>query len=95
VAHLLTELEYIIQTEKTTCAIQFKELLQEAIKLKQALPAYQTDHAEILEIQKQLDALLKDTIPDSAENSKCEGQTQVVGAIQDRAATLLHNPVSY
>ena len=69
-AHLLRELEYLIQTEKTTWVNQFKELLLKAIKLKQTLPAYPTDHPEILEIEKQLDALLKETIPDSAEKTK-------------------------
>jgi transposase len=69
-AHLLRELEFLIQTEKTSWADQFKELLLKAIKLKQALPAYPTDHPGTLEIEKQMDDLLKETVPDSAAKTK-------------------------
>ncbi|TAK37470.1 MAG: hypothetical protein EPO28_11840 [Saprospiraceae bacterium] len=41
-----------------------------AVKLKQALPAYPTDHPEALEVQKQLDDLLKETMTNSAAKTK-------------------------
>jgi transposase len=69
-AHLLRELEFLMQTEKTTWANQFNELLLKAIKLKQALPAYPTGHPEALEVEKQLDGLLKEPIPDNAAKTK-------------------------
>lgn len=61
-AHLLRELEYLIQAEKTTWANQFKELLLQAVKLKQTQPAYHNDHPQILELEQQLDTLLAQTI---------------------------------
>jgi hypothetical protein len=69
-AHLLRELKFLIETEETIWANQFKELLLKAIKLKQALPAYPTDHPETLEIEKQMDDLLKVTIPDNAAKTE-------------------------
>jgi transposase len=69
-AHLLRELEYLIQTEKSSWTNQFKELLLKAIKLKQALPAYPTDHPGALEIEKQMDDLLKEAIPVNAVKTK-------------------------
>jgi transposase len=61
-AHLLRELIFLIETEKTTWANQFKELLVKAIKLKQAADQYPKDHPETIKIEQQLDALLKVTI---------------------------------
>lgn len=63
-AHLLRELEYLIQAEKTSWANQFKELLLQAIKLKQTQKAYNKDHPKTLEIEQQLDTLLAQTICD-------------------------------
>lgn len=69
-AHLLRELEYLIQTEKTTWADQFKELLLKAIKLKQTLPSYPVDHPGAVAMEKQLDGLLKEPMPDTATKTK-------------------------
>jgi transposase len=63
-AHLLRELVYLIQTENTAWAQQFKELLQKAIKLKQNKEAYSKNHSDTIEIENQLDHLLEHTIPD-------------------------------
>jgi len=63
-AHLLRELEYLIQAEKTSWANQFKELLLQAIKLKQTQKAYNKDHPETFKIEQQLDALLAQSICD-------------------------------
>ncbi len=57
-AHLLRELEYLIQAEKTSWANQFKELLLQAIKLKQTQKAYNKDHPQTFHIEQQLDTLL-------------------------------------
>lgn len=63
-AHLLRELEYLIQAEKTLWANQFKELLLHAIKLKQTQSAYDKNNPQTSEIENQLDALIAQTIPD-------------------------------
>lgn len=62
-AHLLRELEYLIQAEKTPWANQFKELLLKAIKLKQIQSTYDKNHPQTLELENQLDSLLAQTIP--------------------------------
>jgi len=63
-AHLLRELVYLIQTENTAWAQQFKELLQKAIKLKQNKVAYSKNDPDTIEIENQLSHLLEQTIPD-------------------------------
>lgn len=68
IAHLLRELLYLIQAEKTSWADEFKELLLKAIKLKQDQSAYDKNHPQTIEIENQLDALLAQTIPD--QNAK-------------------------
>ena len=67
-AHLLRELEYLIQAEKTSWANQFKELLLHAIKLKQVQSAYDKNDPQTIEIENQLDVLIAQTIP--APNAK-------------------------
>lgn len=69
-AHLLRELEYLIQTEKTAWADQFKELLLKAIKLKQTLPSYPVDHPGAVAVEERLDGLLKEPMPDTAPKTK-------------------------
>lgn len=61
-AHLLRELEYLIQAEKTSWANQFKELLLHAIKLKQTQSAYDKLNPQMIEIENKLEALLAQTI---------------------------------
>lgn len=63
-AHLLRELLYLIQTENITWANSFKELLLEAIRLKQNKNAYPKDHPLLTALEKQLDDLLQETIHD-------------------------------
>lgn len=65
---MLRELEYLIQTEKTSWANEFKELLLKAIKLKQAQAAYDKNHPQTLQIEELLDVLLAQTIP--AQNAE-------------------------
>lgn len=64
IAHLLRELLYLIQAEKTSWANEFKELLLKTIKLKQIQSAYDKGHPQTLEVENQLDALLAQTIPE-------------------------------
>ena len=63
-AHLLRELEYLIEAEKTSWANQFKELLLQAIKLKQTQKSYNKDHPQTCQIEQQLDTLLDQSILD-------------------------------
>lgn len=58
VAHLLRDCNYIIQTEKSQWATQFKELLKDALKLKQEQAQYAQNDLKCLEIQERLDILL-------------------------------------
>ncbi len=59
-AHLLRDLNYLIQSEKNEWATQFKLLLQEAIKLKQTNPQYNQNDAKTLEIEQKLQLLLSE-----------------------------------
>lgn len=61
-AHLLRELEYLIQAEKTSWANQFKELLLKAIKLKQAQSAYDKNNPKTIVIENRLDELIAQSI---------------------------------
>lgn len=57
-AHLLRDLNYLIQTEKTNWATEFKALLQQAIKLKQEQASYAQNDAKCVEIEQKLELLL-------------------------------------
>lgn len=60
-AHLLRDLNYLIEAEQTTWAMDFKTLLKDALQLKKAQSAYTTSDAKVVEIEQRADALL-DTI---------------------------------
>jgi transposase len=62
-AHLLRDLEFLIQSEKTIWASQFKEILAQAIKLKQLNPVYSKNHPDTLLLEQKLDDLLLQEIP--------------------------------
>jgi transposase len=57
-AHLLRELNYLIQAEEHEWATQFKILLQDAIALKQAKSAYPQNDPLVQQIQTRADQLL-------------------------------------
>lgn len=59
-AHLLRDLEYLIQLDSLDWAKDFKALLKDAIRLKQKLPAYDTDDPLVVEIERRLKKLLED-----------------------------------
>jgi transposase len=63
-AHLLRDLNYLIEAEKTSWATDFKTLFQDAILLKQTKSAYTKTDAEAIAIGKRLTELLQETIID-------------------------------
>ncbi|MDZ7935254.1 MAG: IS66 family transposase [Emticicia sp.] len=69
-AHLLRDLNYLIETEKTTWATEFKSLLKQAIKLKQAQSSYTNNHPKILQIEQVLGKLLDNQLLDELLKEK-------------------------
>ena len=69
-AHLLRDLNYLIELEETSWAKQIKELLQRAIKLKQDLSSYQIEDPKILAIEKELDDLLAKQLDEESPPKK-------------------------
>lgn len=57
-AHLLRELNYLIELEKTKWADKIKTVFKQALELKRKIPEYSKDHPSMLEIEKKLDSLL-------------------------------------
>lgn len=57
-AHLLRDLNYLIELEQTPWAKHLKELFQKAIKLKHELTAYDPRNPRTLAIERKLDELL-------------------------------------
>jgi len=57
-AHLLRELNYLIELEENPWAKHLKELFQKAIKLKHELSTYHPETPSILAIERKLDKLL-------------------------------------
>jgi transposase len=55
--HLLRELNYLIETEQSPWASDFKCLLRDAIKLKQAHPVYAKDHPDVHQIETRTDQI--------------------------------------
>jgi transposase len=65
--HLLRDLNYLIESEKTPWASDFKKLLKDAIEIKQNLSTYDKNDPKILEIEQRADQLLDLTILQSLE----------------------------
>ena len=57
-AHLLRDLNYLIEAEKSTWASNFKNVLKDAIEIKQNLSANERNDAKILLIEQRTDELL-------------------------------------
>jgi len=57
-AHLLRELNYLIELEKTEWAKSIKSLLKKAIELKRQCPEYHREDPKVLEIEKEINDLL-------------------------------------
>lgn len=61
-AHLLRDLNYLIGVDNTEWAIAFKQLLKDAIALKQIASHYEQNDEKVLDIQQRADKLLNETI---------------------------------
>ena len=57
-AHLLRDLNYLIELEKTPWADQMKQLLLKAIALKKELTHYYDSNPEVAQIEQDMDLLL-------------------------------------
>lgn len=57
--HLLRELNFLIEVEKTPWASDFKTLLKDAIRLKQIHPVYSKDHPHALHIELRADQIFQ------------------------------------
>jgi transposase len=58
-AHLLRDLNFLIETENTQWAIDFKILLKDAMLLKKVQTHYDKNDPEVIEIEQRADKLLK------------------------------------
>ncbi len=64
-SHLLRELKYLIQLEKTLWAERMKQLLLRAIELKRKCDEYARDNPLVKEIESDMDLLIAETIEKS------------------------------
>jgi len=61
-AHLLRELLYLIESEKTLWAVQIKQLFMSALDLKKQCPQYARDDLNVVEMESILDLLLAEPL---------------------------------
>lgn len=61
-AHLLRELLYLIESEKTLWAVQIKQLFMRALDLKKQCPKYARDDVNAIEVESALDLLLAEPL---------------------------------
>ena len=66
-AHLLRDLNYLIEAEKTTWASDFKSVLKDAMEIKRNLSTYDKNDAKILAIEQRTDKLLDLALLESLE----------------------------
>jgi transposase len=59
-AHLLRDLNFLIEKEQSAWAQQFKDVLKEAITLKQRKKQYSQNEPPVLSVEQKLDSLLDD-----------------------------------
>jgi len=69
-AHLLRDLNYLIEVEKTTWESDFKSVLKDAMEIKPNLSTYHKNDAKILAIQQRADKLLDLVVLESLEIDK-------------------------
>ncbi len=60
--HLLRELNYLVELEKTTWTANIKTAFKLAIKLKRKIPEYNKDDWRTLEIERNFDELLNEAL---------------------------------
>ncbi len=63
IAHLLRELKYLLELEKNDWVGQVKEVLDEALKLKNDCSEYNRSDPRTIQLERKLDILLKENIP--------------------------------
>lgn len=61
-AHLLRDLNYLVELEKTRWAYNIKTLFKQALELKRKIPQYSKDDPLMIEIEKKLDILLSERL---------------------------------
>lgn len=66
-AHLLRDLNYLIEAEKITWASDFKNILKDAMEIKRNLSTYDKNDAKILAIEQRADKLLDLVVLESLE----------------------------
>lgn len=64
-SHLLRDLKYLIELEKTIWADSMKQLLLKAIELKRQCAEYARDHPNVMEIENMMDVLLAEPLDKS------------------------------
>ena len=62
IAHILRELKYLIESEKTIWAENLKQLLLKSLKLKKECLEYARDNPDVVEVEKALDLLLLESL---------------------------------
>ena len=62
IAHLLRDLNYLIEAEQFTWSTDFKNLLKQAIELKNSMQSYSKNNEQVLQIEKLADKLLDPVI---------------------------------
>ena len=63
IAHLLRDIEFLIQAEKNEWSIQLKQLFKSAIEKKKICSQYIKENIEMIQLEQKLDILLKAEIP--------------------------------
>ena len=63
IAHLLRDIEFLIQAEKNEWSIQLKQLFKSAIEKKKICSQYIKENIEMIQLEQKLDILLKSEIP--------------------------------
>lgn len=64
-AHLLRDLKYIQDLEKSEWASQFKSLIKESLDLKHEISSYKQDDPKVMQLESLLEILLTEEIPKS------------------------------
>jgi len=64
-SHLLRDLQYLIELEKTKWADSMKQLLLKGLELKRQCPEYVRNHPAVMEIENKMDVLLAEPLDKS------------------------------
>jgi transposase len=69
IPHLLRNLAYLIALEKTQWAKNIRSVFLKSLTLKRKKASYPSDHIEVLEIEKEMDELLKEDLVESKKTT--------------------------